>query len=155
MLRCCACHSQVRLWCKTRQSAEASADVVFEQGNACQSFPVHLQTDARGYVKVFASGELQSTGYERASVTNLSSGKQLEFMVNGRVRIIFAPSGGEANSRLMAADHHIFPGRGGSWVESEFRMYYFKGNANAIIDENFAFFEFVLWNSVDLCAALS
>jgi len=139
------------------KAPEAPADVIFEQGNACPSFPVHLQTDARGYVKVFASGEIQSTGYERASVTNLTSGKQLEFMVNGRVRIILAPSGGEGDLTITGPQIIVFfAGDAGPGVESEFRMYYFNGHANAIIDENFTFLEFAFsGKSVDLCAALS
>ena len=136
---------------------ETPVDVVFAPGEACLSFPVRIQTETRGSIKVFASGASQSTGYERAWVTNVSSGKQLELMVNGRVRIIFPPSGGEGELTITGPQIIIFfPGDAGPGEESEFRMYYFKGNASVIIDENFAFLEFAFsGSSIDLCAALN
>jgi hypothetical protein len=135
---------------------EAPVDVIFDAGYACP-FPVRLRTETRGSLKVFASGELQSTGYERAWVTNQSSGKQLELMVNGRVRIIFPPSGGEGGLSITGPQIIIFwPGDAGPGFESEYRMYYFKGNTSVIIDEDFAYLDFEFsGRSMDLCDALS
>ena len=105
---------------------ELPADVTFPAGIACPAFPVHLRTETRGSVKVFANGEIQSTGYERAWVTNVTSGKQIERIVNGRVRII-PPDDGEG--LLVTTGPQIvifFPGDVGPGEESEGRMYYFK-----------------------------
>ena len=108
-------------------------------------------------MKVFASGELQPTGYERAWVTNLDSGTQLALMVNGRVRIVFAPPGGEGELTVSGPQVVVFwPGDAGPGDESGFRTCYFKGNTSVIIDENFACLEFAFsGSSVDLCAELS
>ena len=141
---------------KPDRTPEAPADVVFPAGVACPSFEVRIQTETRGSVNVFANGEIQSTGYERAWVTNLSSQRQLELIVNGRVHII-PPNGGEGE--FVATGPQIiifFPGDAGPGDESEARMYYFKGDSRAIIDELFTFLEFEFsGKSMDLCAALS
>jgi hypothetical protein len=141
---------------KPYSEPEIARDDSFLAGYAC-SFPVRIQTEARGTVRVFANGELQSTGYERAWVTNQSTGKQLELMVNGRVRIIFAPPGGEGELAIAGPQLIVFwPGDAGPGEESEYRVYYFKGNTSAIIDEYFVFHEFAFsGRSTDICAALN
>lgn len=137
---------------------EPPASVTFPAPTACRLFDIELRTETRGFVKVFANGEIQSTGYERAWVTNLSTGKQIELIVNGRVHIVL-PDDGDGDGELVTTGPQIivfFPGDAGPGNESEARMYYFKGNSHAIIDANFTFFEFAFsGTSTDLCALLS
>ena len=134
---------------------EPPAEVTFPAGVACPAFDVHLRTETRGSIKIFANGEIQSTGYERAWVTNVDSGEQIELNVNGRVRII-PPNGAEG--LLVTTGPQIvifFPGDVGPGDDSQARTYYFKGKTRAVIDDNFTFLEFAFsGNSIDLCAAL-
>jgi len=134
---------------------EPPAEATFPAGGACPGFDVHLRTETRGWIKTFANGDIQSTGYERAWVTNVESGKQIELVVNGRVRII--PPNGDEGLLAIAGPQIVifFPGDVGPGDDSEARTYYFKGNTQAVIDDNFAFLDFDFsGNSIDLCAEL-
>lgn len=136
---------------------ESPADVVFPAGGACPAFDLRLQTETRGSIKFFANGDIHSTGYERAWVTNLSSGETIELMVNGRVRIV--PPGDDGEGELIISGPQLiifFAGDAGPGNVSEARTYYFKGKMNAVIDSSFVFLDFEFsGKSVDICAALS
>ena len=134
---------------------EPPSEAAFPAGGACPGFDVHLRTETRGSMRVFANGEIQSTGFERAWVTNVASGKQIELVVNGRVRII-PPDDGEG--LLVTTGPQViifFPGDAGPGDNSEARTYYFRGKTRIAIDENFTFLDFTFsGNSIDLCAEL-
>jgi hypothetical protein len=141
---------------KPESGPEAATDVVFPAGMACPAFDVHIVTETRGLVKVFGGGDIQSTGYERGWVTNLSSGKQVELMVNGRVRIDFPPTAVQGVLTITGPQIIVFfPGDAGPGDRSQYRLYYFKGKATAIVDANFAYLDFAFsGTSIELCSEL-
>jgi hypothetical protein len=134
---------------------EPPTAVVFPAGGACPGFDVGLLTETRGSTKIFANGEIQSTGYERAWVTNLDSGKQIELVANGRVRI--TPPNGDEGLIVTTGPQIVvfFPGDVGPGDDSEARTYYFKGKTRIVVNDNFAFLDFNFsGNTIDLCAEL-
>ena len=141
---------------KPDRGPEGPADVTFPAGIACPSFSVRVQSDSRGWVNTFSNGKVQSTGYERSTVTNLSNGAQIELIANGRVAITPREDGRLDLDITGPQFIFFFPGDAGPGDQSTGRTYYFKGHARIVTDETFTFYEFAFsGTSTDICAALS
>jgi hypothetical protein len=141
---------------KPERGPEGPVDVTFPAGAVCPSFAVRIQSDSRGWVNTFSSGKVQITGYERATVTNLSNTAQIELIANGRVALSPREDGRLDLEITGPQIVFFFPGDAGPGDQSTGRTYYFKGHVRVVTDETFTFYEFTFsGTSIDLCAALS